>query len=213
MKLLIHACIAAAVLSFAASSTQATLINGGFDDYTNEAHQLNLDAATPASWIDAGVADPQIENTRSAITPQSGDFFLIFSNSTGGGTVSQSFTTVAGAEYELSFYLARPNANQAPTVDVDVFDGGDFSGISLLDESVLVNYADDTWVQSTFSFTATSIESTLRFVDAGTTSSVDATIDTVVITELTSVPEPSSIVIASISLLCLGGWLGWRRRK
>lgn len=192
-----------AVAALSLNAQAAVIANGGFDDYTGTPANGDLiSSLTPADWSVTGTSDDQVQlkTTGGGMSPQDGGYYLgIFTPSNG---VAQTFDTVNGQEYEVTFYLGRQGTD-TPTVDLNV-DGS----ASLHDSSILINSTQDTWAQHTISFTADSLSTTLSFVENASSASgtSDVFVDTV---SITAVPEPSSA-----ALLGLGGLaLILRRRK
>ncbi|MGJ8635172.1 MAG: PEP-CTERM sorting domain-containing protein [Luteolibacter sp.] len=196
-----------------ASTANAALINGSFDDYDAHAGNVNITTLTPTTWVAVGTrvdVEDDIAQGRGGITgAQSGDYFIALDNNgaTGSYWVYQTFTTVALQEYELSFWSAPANNSAQLNLGIDVFDGAVTAGTGdggLLDETLLLAFTtdDNGWTNTTYNFTATSTSTTLRFIDQGLVSNSassaggDHLIDTV---SVTAVPEPSS------ALLLLGG--------
>ncbi|MCG8584894.1 MAG: PEP-CTERM sorting domain-containing protein [Pirellulales bacterium] len=216
-----------AAIAFFATNTIYALpfSNGGFEDYTNATNNMEIDDGTPISWIEVGMGNPQIESTgRQSGTldgPQEGTYHLIFDFLDEGAAgqddlagVYQTFDTVAGAKYDLSFYAAVANNIQGPMLlDVDVFTGGNGVDGDLLDETVIVSAPG--WTQSTFTFVAGTTTTTIRFwddgkqSDPGNTEAIDLAVDNIVIA-LAPVPEPSTLILAGIGLM---GLVAPRRRR
>lgn len=119
-----------------------------------------------------------------------------------GGTLSQSFATVIGTQYQLSFgYGELGSGTQGVNVTVSGA-GTDFSQSITASTSTLHTYS--------FSFTASGSSETLTFADsAPSTFGGDGLLDNVLITgpAVTAVPEPASV------LLLLGGILVLATRR
>ena len=185
-----------AILAMSVSAQAANIVlNAGFDtgDFTSWTVIANSTVVT---------------NRGSAISPQAGTHFAI------GVTNDpiafyQTLTTIASATYELTFYLARPNTNNANmNYRIDVFDGapagategtgnGDLLDVDLVDSDIPAPIG--AWHFKSYQFTATSASTTLRFGDSGT-SSVDPAIDTVFVD---AIPEPGSLALFGLSGLAL----------
>lgn len=147
-----------------------------------------------------------------------GNQYLYFNDSTNvaGGTAYQTFDTVAGLTYEVSFQVGHifavggVIASNLATVRSDVFDGSATSGTPLgsLSDS---RYTIGVNAAATFQFTAESTSSTIVFTDVstGNLSKFDTGLDNV---SITLVPEPGMMMLcvtAAIGLICYA----WRRRK
>jgi hypothetical protein len=209
---------------FEVEANQRDFLVGGFDDFTakgNTAGAVPVDSdlirdLTPVSWIDvAGTTNTAYKTGDLGVTPQSGVGFAQFTAGANGDDcgIAQTFSTLAGETYEVSFYLGRNTSNRAPTIDVDVFagtDGRDTTGSgTLADESYFINWEQDTWQLQTFTFTAASELTTIRFLEPSTsnTVSVGPVLDTI---QISLVPEPSTLCLAVLGLV---GLIGFRRRK
>ncbi len=84
-------------------------------------------------------------------------------NGLGPGTFAQSLATTAGILYSVSFYLAG-NGEAAPaikTMDVDV-NGTPIESYTF--DTTNTSYSNMGWVAESFSFTATSVSTSLSFV-------------------------------------------------
>lgn len=188
--------------------------NGGFDDYISPPNTSPINNQTPISWIGSS-NDAQIDNVQGVITaPHSGTRFFEFKTNN-PSYVYQSFDTLTGATYEVQLFAARPNLNagRINQFDVDIFSTGGDPGSGtdgdLLDETILnAQVPSGTFVPFVFQWDATSAESTLRFLDGGTTG-IDPAIDTVSITLISGnqIPEPTTAVLALV------GCAGFMRRR
>jgi hypothetical protein len=199
----------ASSITFSPLSAATIVTNGSFED--NSATAGGRGAFTGWTTVADGSSDWAAEDVRGSIAgAQDGDWFAIGKdNNSNPYYFYQTLTTTIGATYQLSFYAARPNTddNRAIQLDIDVFNGtgdpGTASG-GLLDQSLFSSTGatnDDipaetagTWNffdGTDFQFTATSTESTLRFLDNVSTS-VDPAIDNVVVEV---VPEPGSFAL------------------
>lgn len=191
-----------ALVAFAGSASANMITNGGFDDNGG-----SLDGWTQG--VEGGNGSVVAKTAQNLMTgPQGGTHFAAHFNND-PSYIYQTFTTVSGTTYDISFYLARANTKSGFAVDIDVFSGAGDPGGSGFDGDLLdMNIGhgdvgtDPTWVLFESQFTATSTESTFRSRDPGS-SGIDAGIDTVSI-----VPEP-----ASMTLLALGGLGALVRRR
>ncbi|NWK56231.1 DUF642 domain-containing protein [Verrucomicrobiaceae bacterium N1E253] len=200
--------LSASIAVFASITPEAqssVFANGGFDDYSGTpADGIQLSTLTPSDWTTVGTSSQVLlKKSGGGLTPQNGSYYLGIFNRNNG--VSQTFDTVAGYTYELSFYLAKQATSSSPTVDVNVT-----GNTPLVDDSIqIINWGQDTWQQQTVSFTADSASTSLSFIEnaSSQTSSADVFVDTIVLS-VTSVPEPSAT-----TLLGLGGLALILRRK
>ena len=217
--------------SVATPTSAAVFANGNFDGYISPTNNTAIGTFSPTSWVAFGTStNVQLKTAAAAgLAAQSGSSFVaIFGTSADNTGFSQTFDTVVGQQYSLSYWLGTQNAvATGPTVTIDLFDGSGFGGTSLGVDSTDVGYGSyrhgtpstgddtpwgatwgqDTWKQFTLNFTAMSDTSTLRFMEAtgSTTSSADIFVDNVVIT---AVPEPSSMAMAASCAL-----IGLTRRR
>ena len=125
-----------------------------------------------------------------------------------GSTLRQTFDTIAGHSYEVSFdYLIQQGAGHEDWT-VEALDGSNV----LATHSQQFNNTN--WAQFTFQFGAASTSSTLRFTDASGVEpssehlSTNWALDLVTVTDLggpnTGVPEPGSILLTGAGLVAAG---------
>lgn len=124
----------------------------------------------------------------------------------GQGTISQSFPTVAGASYLLSFWLAGPSSGaQGGTLDprqVVV----DITGSPLqLFSAPASDPANQQWYRQTFGFQAVGAATTLTFsppAGSGASGFWGAFLDNVSV--VSTVPEPSALMLVAAGLIGVG---------
>lgn len=166
---------------------------------TNGSFESNL-----TNWTTTG--NMQIQSA-SPYAPSNGTKLLAFNsgNTTPNGVVSQSFATVSGQTYQLTFDLGILAFNtNSQRAQVAVTGSG-----SLLSQAITLtgNGSGTTrWFPQTFSFVANSATTTLSFTDTSTTTSnADLLLDNVKVTgsvpnyTLTVASSPSSSVGVVIS--------------
>jgi hypothetical protein len=186
-------CLAAiALLGLAASTHAAMFTNGDFE-------------AGTTGWTLSGNVGVQTNVDRSYDGTKSVSYNG--GNALPTGVVSQSFDTVVGAEYKLTFYMVQHGVSSSghSILDVDVFDGTGFAGTNLLSDQaevltgVVFNSQSGTpdgltpfYDQFMFFFIAQSTTSTLRFSDASTNDGIgfDPYLDSV---SLTVIPTPAAL--------------------
>lgn len=126
----------------------------------------------------------------------------------GQGTISQTFATVMGASYTLSFYLAAPRSTQQGgtldprTVIVDITGVPTQTFIAAASDP-----ANQTWEAETFSFTAQQAFTTLAFsplANTGTNGFWGAFLDNVSVVETNKVSAPTTMSLLGLALLGLG---------
>jgi len=132
------------------------------------------------------------------------------------GSLSQTFDTVAGANYEVSFQYVIQQGPEFEDLQADVLDGIN----TLATKAIRFNNA--AWVTTTLDFTAASASTTLRFsdttgaVDPGTGSGTNWALDAVSVSQLGggggAVPEPSTWVLAGLGTLAVGGLRRFKAR-
>lgn len=196
-------CTIIALALFSSPALADGLLNGSFEDSAN-------------NWNPSGnlaVIGNQGETD--------GAFALAFSwgNLPSDGEIWQSFATVAGLTYRLSFDFGKYSINQPNQVarlDVDVYDGADFAGTVLLDTTVTdstpgpgdPNSTDSPAVYDpyAFDFSAPGTTATLRFRDTSDAQvsggGFDAMLDHV---GVAVVPEPAT----SALFIGAAGALAW----
>lgn len=204
----------AASLTAETSHVEASLLtNGSFENSTNDWN--------PSGNL--GVSSSQGESD--------GAFALAFSigNTASNGFISQTFSTITGVQYLLTFDFGKYSINQPLQVarlDVDVFDGTGFAGTQILDVTVSdttpgsgdPNSTDSSDVYSSFqySFVALGSESTIRFSDTSDPQDInggfDAMLDNVAI-NASAVPEPSSAALMALCFTGISGIALIRERK
>ena len=187
---LLNSIVCALVVSCVTVSVQALpFTNGGFDDYVGAPtpNASDLNAQTPVSWI-ANNNNADLDTTQGQIAaPHSGSHFFEFKTNN-SSYIYQTFDTVPGGNYDLSFFTARPQTNNSNNqFFVDIFStpvdpGAAANSGDLLDEHIQNNQVPGggVWTPFNFPFQATTAQTTLRFLDNGT-SGVDPAIDTVMV--------------------------------
>ncbi len=183
------------------------LLNGDFELGTiaNANAITNWTPANIHSSSASGTLYPNLsEQTANLIFSGVSGKLLMFNtgDSAPGGSLSQSFATNIGTQYQLSFgYGELGSGTQGINVTV-VGTGTDFSQSITATTSTLHTYS--------FSFTASGTSETLTFTDtAPSTFGGDGLLDNVLVTgpAVTAVPEPAS------AMLLLGGIFALASRR
>lgn len=120
--------------------------------------------------------------------------------------ISQSFDTVAGSQYDLSFYYAARENTAASTNGIDVLWNG-----NLLKHMALDNFTSATnWIKVDLSMFAIGNLSTLQFKASGISDGYGGSLDNVSVTAA-KVPEPGTLASMLLGLGLLG--VTQRRRQ
>lgn len=144
-------------------------------------------------------------------SPPAGNFVVDLTGSAGGG-IAQTFTTVPGEQYSVSFYYANdPNGVGAATAQLTVVDP--VTSDELLNEIIehsSSQLTDPGWSLYTANFTATGASTSLALTsDANPTDPSASFIISGVSVGASSVPEPTTATLA----LCAAPALLVRRRR
>lgn len=189
----------------AGAASAANIVNGGFE--------LGID---PGVFTTVGVGGTNI--TGWDVTAGSVDYIGTYWQGQGAGggrsvdlsglaigTLSQTFATVAGQLYEVTFWVSKNPDNGAPTRTGSVSAGNVVDGFSY---SLNNNHANMLWALESFRFEATGASSTLSFSsDASGGCCFGPALDTV---SIAAVPEPTTWALFILGFGAIGGAL---RRK
>ena len=148
--------------------------------------------------------------------PSDGSRFLDLSAEDAGG-VEQTFDTVAGRVYRVSFDLAGnpggpPNCPGGPDRSVQVQTTGGNAATYTFDTTGRAAY-NMGWTGQTYTFTATGSSTLLSFASLNPIPCGPA-LDNVVVTDVTPTPVPATSdwgLMALASLLGIAAWRGRRR--
>lgn len=198
------ALVGVAALILAAPMAHANLLsNGGFESSTFDGPfaQLNSGAHLGAWSVDSGSVDIVNRYWQHA----EGRYSLDLNGNT-GGRISQSFGTVVGQLYNVSFSLAgnAEGGGSLKLLDVGVTGVHTFSF-----DSTGRSPSNMGWVTEGFSFVATNASSTLYFQGYSKNSAWGAALDNVSVTA--AVPEPANYAMLAAGLGLMG--LVTRRRR
>jgi hypothetical protein len=166
---------ALAALLGLAGAAQATLVtNGGFE------------TGNLSGWSPFG--NTGFTGTATGVHAQSGSYGAYFGPVGSTGGIFQTLATEAGQSYDVSFWLrADPNTPNSFAFD---WDGG-------VDEMVITNTPGFAYQQFSFTLTASSALTDLRFVFQHNPAYYS--LDNVVVTA--AVPEPATLALAGLALL------------
>lgn len=121
-------------------------------------------------------------------------------DTTRNSSISQTFSTLVGATYHLSFMWAnRPDHRGAASNGID-WQIGALNGVVGSD-------ATTAWTKFERDFVATGTSTTLRFGAVGNSDGMGTSLDAVSVTQvptLTKVPEPGSLALLGGAALALG---------
>ncbi len=199
------AAISALFLALAGTSAQASVItNGNFEDNVIGNNSWRWFIADQVNGWDG--SNLEIWRGYAGVEAYSGQQFIELNahgSNSGAWSIFQTFNTVSGARYQLSFaYRARANSNE--TFSVSVAD---------LNQT-LTDHITGEWRLFTGYFTAGNTSSLLRFT-SGTAGTVGNFIDDVQITELPAQISSNSVPTGPTGALLAiaAAALFWRRRK
>ena len=165
-----------ATVSMNAAVTMTAVYTGGVSGFANGSFEAGL-----ASWTGTGNYSVQ----SAPYTPTNGSRLLAFNNSqsTPNGVISQSFATIPGKNYQLSFDMGALAYNTL-TQRLQVTVTGSSSLLSQTLSVVGIGGGKTRWLAQSFSFVANSENTTLTFRDVSTTSfSIDLLLDNVRVTD------------------------------
>jgi len=187
------------------------LINGSFESNTNLGNFWTLfagNSSLPGWSITSGSVD-WIQDYWDA---SDGDKSLDLNGSSAGTILSDSFSTIIGQQYDVTFDMAGNYAGGMDEKHLTVSAGGSSQDFSF--DTTGHSSSDMGWETMTWSFTATSTQTQLQF--SGWTSDGPyngAALDNVIVLEANSpnpVPEPATLLMFGTGL---AGLAGWRKRK
>ncbi len=199
------AAISALFLALAGTSAQASVItNGNFEDNVIGNNSWRWFGADQVNGWDG--SNLEIWRGYAGVQAYSGQQFIELNahgNNSGNWSIFQTFNTVSGARYQLSFaYRARASSNE--TFSVSVAD---------LNQT-LTDHITGEWRLFTGYFTAGNTSSLLRFT-SGNSGTVGNFIDDVQITELPAQISSNSVPTGPTGALLAiaAAALFWRRRQ
>lgn len=129
-------------------------------------------------------------------TPQNGTKSIDL-NATSAGSIAQTFSTVAGQDYLVEFYLAG-NPDGGPTVK-SLSVSADATSFTDTFSTAGKTRANMGWVKKSFTFTADDAFATLKFASTNT-GAFGPAIDNVTVQ---AVPEPATFAVISVGLIAL----------
>ncbi|WAC72965.1 DUF642 domain-containing protein [Roseateles sp. SL47] len=201
MKRLIAATLIALPLAGFAATDDNLLVNGSF-----ESNVLRNGTWANFGSIDGWTVGNKGVEVRDNISGSAldGQNFVEL-DSTGNSSISQSFATVAGYTYELSFsYANRPDNRGAASNGIS-WSVGSLSG-------TVGQNTSTSWATYTTTFVGTGDVMTLSFAGIGRSDSYGTSLDNVSVSVISTVPEPQSyaLMLAGLGTVTL---LSRRRRR
>jgi hypothetical protein len=210
------------------ASASSVIINGSFElpgggSYRND---INTIFGGVPGWTDnshGGTGAVYLESSDNSgsdfMTAQNGFYYTSWGhNGLNGADLTQTFATVIGQNYSVSYYLGEQQGLDTPPdqiVDAMVFD----SSANLLNNLVtLIGSPVGVWTPYSFDFTATTATSTLDFKDAtapGNGGNSNWTLDNVSVDGPaigSAVPEPSTWAMMLLGFFGLG-FMSYRRKN
>ena len=189
----------------------AIIVNGGLESQVvsglSTAYGGGVDAGILTGWQASGNTSTYIvliNGPYLGLSAIEGAQFVSFNggDSPSGGILSQTFSTTIGDTYDVSYTVGRYGSGAALSLHGEILSGS----------NAVLGQADNTpvttgWLTpTTFSFTATTASTTIRFTDTSTgTIGTDVALDAISVTRATPVPEPESCAAAAgVALVVLG---------
>jgi Protein of unknown function (DUF642)/PEP-CTERM motif len=203
-KILLTALLAAPVASFAATNL---LIDGSFESASVASGSYVIFTSTSNPGVPGWTAMNEIEVRNDDVgTAENGSKFVEL-DANSNSSMSQSFATVAGATYDLSFYYSN-RADTAASTNGLSFSVGNLSNVVTALPGT--NYSSNNeWQLYTGTFKATTNLTTLTFHALGTSDSYGTSLDNVAVTA--AVPEPGTYAMMFAGLVSIGFFV--RRRR
>ena len=199
-KLLLAALLASPLASFAGGNL---LTDGGFEDAAVGAGSYAIFNGTSVPGWTAG-NEIEVRYNVAGTAEEGHNYVELDANS--NSSMSQSFATVVGGVYDLSFYYSNRAGTDAATNGL-TFSAGSLSGTAPL--LAANNTGDNVWSLYSTTFTATSTTTTLAFAAAGTSDSYGSSLDNISVTA--AVPEPETYALMLAGLAAMGYFV--RRRR
>jgi choice-of-anchor C domain-containing protein len=195
----------AALALVPASANAASFVNGSFEDgtLTNPFSTVAGGNSTAINgWV---VTGNSVDYIGSYWVAQQGSRSIDLNGNAQGG-IQQTFDTVVGQLYNISFWLAG-NTDGAPTTkSVEVGATGAASSIFTFDTTGFSAPANMGWKNYNYQFAATSASTTLSFGSLDATA-FGASLDNV---SVSAVPEPATWAMMLLGIGLIGGVM--RRR-
>jgi hypothetical protein len=192
---------AALVAPMAAWADDNLLVNGSFEATAQANGSWNVYSAIPG-WT----ANPAVEIRDNVVGKAEDGSNYAELDANVNGSITQSFATVAGTEYTLSFWYSNRTDTAVATNGISFGLGGGWIAAPALAAN---NSGDNLWSQVSYNFVAGSNLTTLSFMATGTNDSYGTSLDNVSVTA--AVPEPSTYALMFGGLAAVG-FIARRRR-
>lgn len=189
--------LAACLLALPLAAFAAPFSNGSFEAPAGGPLRAQITAADMVSgWVHAGTGYDIYESSQSdGIDAQDGGYYISFGhNGTTAGTLAQTFDTVVGASYTVSYYVtSQQGVGAGQSLTVSALDALN-NGALLAQANTTISDSKIEWVAGTpLTFIAKSTSTTLRFLDTTDVSSVGSGVanwglDNVKVTSTVSTP-------------------------
>lgn len=195
----------AALALVPATGNAAEFVNGSFEDgsLTNSSFTTVAGGNSTAinGWL---VTGNSVDYIGSYWAAQQGSRSIDL-NGNGQGGIQQTFDTVVGQLYNISFWLAG-NTDGAPVTKSVKVGAGDTSSIFTFDTTGFSAPLNMGWKKYNFQFAASSTSTTLSF-DSLDASAFGASLDNVAVS---AIPEPATWAMMLLGIGLIGGAM--RRR-
>jgi hypothetical protein len=184
--------------SAAASAGPINLIeNGSFESISQKAGTWNIYSSL-SGW-DVGNKGVEIRNKVDGVAFDGKNFVEL--DTTKNSWIAQSFATVAGQAYTVSFYYSP--RMRVPGNSNDII--ASLNGAEMLTASGSGQHASgNVWAEYSFDFVATGASSQLTFAAGGVSNSYGGSLDKVSVFAVSAVPEPASWATLMAGLIGLG---------
>jgi choice-of-anchor C domain-containing protein len=201
------ACVAAC--GVASSAGAAAFTNGSFENATVDPGAgfvtLGNGSTAVTGWVVGGDSIDYIGGYWQA---EDGSRSIDLSGNA-NGSIAQTFDTVAGQAYQVSFFLAgNPDGGPAAKLEITSADGGQQQQ-SLFTVTGSDSRANMGWTEFSYKFSATGSSTTLAFASA-TGTAFGPALDNVSVSA--AVPEPASWAMMLVGFGGLGAVLRRQRR-
>lgn len=201
MKRILAAALVALPFAGFAATDDNLLTNGSFEsNLLRNGSWSNFNSIE--GWT-VGSKGVEVRNNVSGSALDGHNFVEL--DTTGNSSISQSFATVAGYTYELSFSYANRSDNRGAVSNGIAWSVGSLSG-------TVGQNTTTSWTTYTTSFIGTGNPMTLTFAAIGRADSYGTSLDNVSLSVLSTVPEPQGYALMLAGLGTVG-LLSRRRRR